>query len=230
MIFIVLVVVPSLASAEVVVFDKYETTMEYEDGILHVTKELRLKNVGTSPIIPGEIHFKLSEDSKNGPIPPDISSFNVINKFDTPLETRKIVSEHEVDLVFTVWDPLLPDFFYDMTMTYDVVFNPSGILFYQIALPDEKTTIPVKNSKTSFLLPKQFHVTYAPDAEIESLDEHTSVSWDSVSSYNLEYSLVPFPRTGIPAVNIFWVIIISLFLIHLFIRMRKKARLVATQL
>lgn len=219
-----LLVLP-LAAAEVVVFQKYDTTMEYKDGTLHVTKELRLKNTGSSPIIPGEVHFKLSKEKDGEAIPPEVSNFEVVDRYGNDLDTQKHVSKKEVDLVFNVWDPLLPDFFYDMTMTYDIEFKPRGILFYHIVLPEEKTTIPIKGATTTLKLPEHYHVTYASgDSEVSSEEGATAATWDEKGNYNVEYSVIPFPRLGFRAVNAFWALIIVLFLLNLFYRMKKKAR------
>ena len=223
---LVLILIP-LAQADVIVFDSYDTTMSYNNGKLLVTKHLRLKNVGDTPIIPGEVHFKISQEQKNNEVAPQVDKFSVTNKLDKSLETRQVTSNGEVDLVFTVWDPLLPDFFYDLTMTYEISFHPRGILFYQVNLPEEKTTIPIEEATTTFVLPKQYHVTYlSPQGTVGNEDGGTSVQWSTKDSYNVEYSLIPFPRLGFKAVNVFWVIIILLFLINLFLRMKKKAQMV----
>ena len=215
-----------LVASEVVVFDSYQTDATLKDGKLFITKELRLKNVGTTPIIPGEVHFKISQEGKKGASAPQITNFNVVNKYGKALETRKVTTNNEVDLVFTVWDPLLPQFFYEMTMTYELEFKPRGILFYHLILPDERTTIPIKSSETTFNLPKRFHVTYfSPDGEVDSAQDVNTVTWDVKDSYYVEYSIIPFPRMGFKAVNVFWVLIIILFLVNLFSRMRKKARM-----
>jgi hypothetical protein len=121
---------------------------------------------------------------------------------------------------------LLPDFFYDMTMTYDLPFDPRGILFYQVVLPEERTTIPIKTTTTTFNLPKRYHVTYvAPDGDVKAEKEVNTVTWNVKDAYQVEYSLVPFPRLGFKAVNAFWILIIILFLINLVFRLRKRARL-----
>ncbi|MBD3209376.1 hypothetical protein GF367_03070 [Candidatus Woesearchaeota archaeon] len=214
-----------LAAAEVVVFDEYDTTMDYQQGKLSVTKHLRLKNVGPNPIIPGEIHFKVSQERKGESSAPTIDSFSVVNKYNKELDTRQYASDTEVDLVFTVWDPLLPDFFYDMTMTYSLDFDPRGVLFYQVVLPEERTTIPISKATTTFNLPKRYHVTYlAPEGEVAAAKEVTSVTWKVKDSYAVEYSVVPFPRLGFKAVNVFWILIIILFLLNLFFRLKKKAQ------
>lgn len=215
-----------LAQAEVVVFENYDTTMSYNNGKLQVTKDLRLLNVGTSPIIPGEIHFKVSKDSKDGTTAPEINAFVVTDKFGKELDTRQIVTGNEVDLVFTVWDPLLPDFFYDMKMTYELAFQPKGLLFYQLALPEERTTVPIKSSTTTFELPKKYHLTYysPDDGEYNSAEKKNAVTWNTKDEFLVEYAVIPFPRLGIKGVNIFWIVIILLFLTNLIFRMRKKIR------
>lgn len=216
----------SLASAEVIVFDKYDTQTTLKDGNLIVTKQLRLRNVGPNPIIPGEVHFKISQESRKGLIAPDVEGFSVVDKFGKTLDTRKFATDSEVDLVFTVWDPLLPSFVYEMTMSYEIPFKAKGILFYHLLLPEERTTIPVKQSSTQFTLPKRYHVTYfSPDGEVSSEKEGKVITWDIKDAYYVEYSVVPFPRIGIKAVNVFWTLIIILFLLNLFLKMKKKARM-----
>lgn len=214
-----------IISGEVVVFEKYDTTMTYNNGKLLVTKELRLKNIGDNPIIPGEIHFKISRQEKDKEVAPKIDKFSVKDKFGKELETRTIKTDKETDLVFTVWDPLLPDFFYDMTMTYELEFNPKGVLFYQVLLPEEKTTIPIKSAKSTFVLPKKFHVTYAPEGEVSSEEGHPTVVWNTKDKYEVEYSVVPFPRTGLKGAHVFWILIILIFLINLIFRLKKKAQI-----
>jgi len=214
------------ATAEVVVFDNYKSTMTYENGKLFVTKELRLKNVGPNPIIPGEIHFKISKDQKGNPVAPVIGNFKVGSANGQELETRQVSTSQEVDLIFTIWEPLLPGFFYDMVMTYELEFDPNGVLFYNVVLPEERTTIPIKKSTTIFKLPKKYRVTYlSPEGEVSPESDATTIEWDIKDSYQVEYSVVPFPRLGIKAVNIFWILIIILFMINLILRMRKKSRM-----
>ncbi len=220
-----LVLIP-LAAAEVVVFDNYGSTMTYKNGKLFVTKELRLKNVGPNPIIPGEVHFKISKDFKGNPVAPVIGNFKVSNANGNVLETRQVSTSQEVDLIFTIWEPLLPGFYYDMVMTYELEFDPKGVLFYNVVLPEERTTIPIKKSTTTFKLPKKYHVTYlSPDGVVSSENDATTVEWDVKDAYQVEYSVVPFPRLGFKAVNAFWILIIVLFMINLILRMRKKSRM-----
>jgi hypothetical protein len=212
------------AFAEVIVFENYQTTLEYKDNKLIVHKSMRLKNVGGNPIIPGEIHFKLSEDSKKGSVAPKVTSFVVKDHFNNDLETRKVDSTNQVDLVFTLWDPLLPGFYHDLTMDYEMEFKPKGVLFYEISIPTEKTTIPIQNVKTEFLLPKNLHITYAPGMEVASDADNRIVRFSDNNNLVFEYSIIPFPRTGLKAVNIFWSVLILLFLVNLIARIRNKRR------
>lgn len=213
-----LFIVSQAAIADIVVFDSYKNTYTMEKDNLHVTKHLRLKNVGTSPIIPGEIHFKISQDDGEGPSAPGVNNFVVENKYGQKLDTRQIKKETEMDLVFTIWDPLLPQFFYDFTMEYDITFDPKGLMFYSIDIPQEKTTISVRQSETEFIIPKRYFVTFAPDAEVESSGENKVIRWEDDSNLQFEYSIVPMPRMGFPAVNLFWALVICLLLTIFIIR------------
>jgi len=198
--------------ADVVIFDRYDSETTLENGVLHVERSMRIKNIGSNPIIPGELHFKLYEMHKDEKRAPKITGFSVTNPYDRELDTRKIESADEVDLIVNVWDPLLPDFYYEFTMSYDMEFSPNGLLFYELTVPREDTTIPIQKSKTDFLLPKNYFVTYAPNAEVSKDGKYKIVTWADEDVMNLEYSVVPLPYTGIRAVNVFWIFLIVVFL------------------
>lgn len=208
---------------EVIVFDNYDTTFTIGDGKLLVEKDLRLKNVGNSPIIPGEIHFRISQEgSKN--VAPEINSYKAINSENRELDTQLIKTENEASLVFTVWEPLLPNFFYDVTMTYEFEFSPRGVLFYSVSLPQERTTIPIKQYESTVVLSKLNHFTYAPGAEIETTDVGREATWDEQTTVDFEFSVIPLPKLGFKAVNLFWIVIMVILVIQLFLKVRKLWR------
>lgn len=208
---VLFILLAASALGDIVVFDAYKTTYTMEGDTLLVKKDLRIKNVGSSPIIPGEIHFKISKSEGDTTVPPPISNFNVINKYKKKLDSKQIRKDNEMDLVFTIWDPLLPKFFYDFTMEYEIEFEPKGLMFYEIVIPEEKTTIPIRSAETEFILPDKYHVTYAPEAEIEDGDEQL-IRWESASNLKFEYSYIPMPKLGFPMVNFFWIFLILLLL------------------
>lgn len=215
-------VTPSIAT-EVIVFDKYDTTFTLKGGKLIVEKQLRLKNVGNSPIIPGEIHFKISQEgTKNAA--PEISNYVAVNAENKELDTQFIRTDNEASLVFTVWDPLLPNFFYDVTMRYEFDFNPKGVLFYSVILPQERTTIPIKQYESTVVLSKANHFTYAPGAQIQTSENGREATWDEQTAIDFEYSIIPIPKLGFKAVNLFWIIIMLLLVVQLFLKVRKLRR------
>ena len=222
-ILLLLFIICTPVMAEVVVFDHYDTNFKLEGDKLFIEKSITIKNVGSSPIIPGEIHFQLSHDGFKET--PKISGFSVIDFKNKELDTKLVERDDQTSLVFTVWDPLLPKFFYKVTMKYEVEFSPRGILFYSIELPEEKTTIPIKNENVVFNLPKKYHFTYAPEADIDVENDMRTASWSEASVKEFEYSMIPFPRFGIRAVNLFWWIIIIICFVQLFFRMKRNRRL-----
>ncbi|MFO7711463.1 MAG: hypothetical protein R6V53_06865 [Candidatus Woesearchaeota archaeon] len=208
--------------SEIVVFQEYDTTFTLEDDILTVEKELRLKNVGSSPIIPGEIHFKVSQQGKDGNIPAQVYDYSVIDRNEEDVDTEKIVGKDATDLVFTIWEPLLPKFYYDFSMTYKMDFKTKGILFHEIQVPEEQTTIPIKESTTSFQLPKSNHITYAPEGDISKTEDYRVIEWDDKSALQFEYTFLPLPKTPVRMINIFWVTVILISLIVLVIRFTRS--------
>ena len=212
-------------AAEVVVFEAYDTTFSYADGRLTVNKELTLKNVGDSPIIPGEIHFKISGKDGDELYPLEVSDFAAEGKRGKVLDTRKVEADSSTELIFTIWDPLLPKFTYDMSLSYSVSFKPKGILFYNMMIPVERTTIPIKKAETTVELPKRFHVTHAPEAEVQGAGPKRSLTWDKVSEdLRLEYTPLPLPNMGVRMVNVFWVAIIIVFVTIFVIRVVTAGR------
>lgn len=212
-----LIIIPSTFS-DVIVFDKYTSILELKEDTLIITKNFRLKNIGPSPIIPGEIHFKVSELKGKEPSSPAITNFVVTNSNGKTLDSRQVKKAEEVDLVFTIWDPLLPQFYYDFTMTYEMPFNKKGILFHQITIPFEKTTIPIRKSTTTIKLPSSKHITYAPNAEITKEGKTNIITWEDEEDMKFEYSPLPLTKTGIQMVNLFWITLMIIFIIIFILR------------
>ncbi|MFP4403227.1 MAG: hypothetical protein ACLFPJ_02670 [Candidatus Woesearchaeota archaeon] len=212
---------------EIVVFNNYETTIHLQDGKLHVIKELTLENVGSDPIIPGELHFKIHELKKGEKIPSEILNFNTINGRDQELDSRVIEGNTETDLVVSVWEPILPKFSYKIFLTYDIVFEPKGFLFYEFNVPTEDTTIPIKKNQNIVLIPSNYKVTFAKDASVSQVTKDdkkfSEVKWTNTGNMVLEYSKIPLPKTGVKAVNLFWSVIIILTILATFI-IHKKLR------
>lgn len=220
----ILVLVPAVHAVDVVVFDTYNTVARIDGDKITIERDLRIKNVGRVPIIPGELHFRLHERRGDEKIPIPVSSFEAKSDRDESLSTRVSERGGETDLSVQLWNPLLPGFHYDFTMTYEMEFDPSGILFYEIKLPQEDTTIPIVNEDTVFELASGYHVTYAPSGEVSKLSGLTVVEWDNSQREKvIEYSRLPLPRTGMRAVNVFWIVVI-LALIAVFILSLRKTR------
>jgi hypothetical protein len=212
------------AAGEVVVFKNYMTKSTLGPGELHIEREIILQNVGSNPIIPGELHFKLHEVDKGEKVASKVSNLGARNvDINKELKSHMIEGKEETDLVVSVWEPVLPKFTYRVSLSYDLEFSPKGILFYEIKVPVEETTIPIKDNLQSLYLPSKYHVTYAPDATVTLEDignqKYRVVTWQNREEMIVEYSLIPLPKIGIRAVNVFWgVVIVSLlittFLIH----------------
>ncbi len=215
----------SLASADVVVFKDYTTKSVLDKDLLHISRDITLENVGANPIIPGELHFKLHEVIKNQKIASVVHNLQAKNDFGTELKSRMIESKTETDLVVSVWEPVLPKFTYNVKMSYDLEFKTKGILFYEISVPLEETTIPIENQKQSLYIPAKYHVTYAPDAVVSTVEEggqkYRVVQWENNEDMVVEYSLLPLPKLGIRSVNIFWIMLIVVLLASTFFIHRK---------
>ncbi len=185
-----------------------------EGDYLEVKRVMRLKNVGNAPIIPGELHFKLFQMFGDKKVAAPVEGFTAKNKQGATLTTKVLTRSEFTDLVVHIWNPVLPGFFYDIETSYRIKFSPSGALFFEMKVPEEETTIPIQSSSADFYLPKNYHITYAPNADVTAEDEYNVLSWtDDVSDYRFEYSRIPLPQMGMRGVNVFWMTIIVILLI-----------------
>ena len=213
------------ALAEVVVFSKYVTTTTLEGDHLHISRDIVLENVGGNPIIPGELHFKLHEVDDDKRIATKVEGFIAWDEYDNELKTRQLEGDEETDLVISIWEPVLPKFSKRIHLEYDILFEPKGVLFYELNVPVEETTIPIKENINTILLPSKYKVTHAPDAEVKDVkddgENYRSIRWSNKKQMIVEYSMIPLPRLGIRAVNLFWGVVIIATLIISFILHRK---------
>ncbi len=213
------------AAAEVLVFDKYETVSSVADGKIRIQREMVLTNVARNPVIPGELHFKIFERDGDEQRSLKVEGLTAVNDRGSALSTRVVTKDDVTDLSVTIWDPLLPGFSYTFRTSYDLYFEPSGLLFYELRIPQEETTIPMKGVKQTVMLDDGYHVTYAPKTDVSKLSGNTVVSWTGQSNQQvIEYSSLPFPRIPFRAVNLFWgVLIVLLIAVFVFTIRRRSA-------
>jgi hypothetical protein len=208
-----------IACADVIVFSNYNTRAEItKEGTLHVVKELTLKNTGRSPIIPGELHFRMYEKNDKGEKASKITGFSAKGHYDDVLTIQKLDYSSQTELVIDIWEPILPGFIYNFKVEYDVEFKPKGILFYDFVLPAETTTIPIENQVYQLTVPKNKHITYTVGGKVSD----NLVVWENINSPQLEYSILPMPKLPIRAVNVFWFSIILLLCFVLALKIFKR--------
>jgi hypothetical protein len=223
---VLLILLANLAYSQVVVFDRYDSTYTYSDGHIQVSRGMRLKNIGTNPIIPGEIHFRIYSMEGRSPRGPEITGLRIYDDRNVTIESRIAQADDSTKIIFTVWSPLLPTFFKDIYMTYRVPFKPAGVLFYELDIPPEETTISIREKSTALLLPSKYHITYAPDAVVESEAGMRKVEQGSITGNLLvEYSMIPIPTKNVRGSLVFWgalIVVLSLFLVNSRIRAKRK--------
>jgi hypothetical protein len=220
------------AAAQVLVFDKYDTVSTVEGDTIRIERQMTLTNVARNPVIPGELHFKLYQEQGGDRTPIPVLNFVATNDRGQTLSTKIVNRDDQTNLAVTVWDPLLPGFSYHFKVSYEMEFEPSGILFYELRIPREDTTIPIQESAQTVLLDGGYHITYAPDTTVSKLSGNTVVKWDGQQDGQvIEYSSLPFPQVKIGsfalrAVNLFWgvVIICLLGLFGFSIRRQQRIR------
>ncbi|MFW6013998.1 MAG: hypothetical protein ACOCZ6_01975 [Nanoarchaeota archaeon] len=225
LIIVVLFAFPIVAGEDIVVFSNYKTTTTLKDDRLHVEREVTIQNLDSNPIIPGELHFRIHELEGGERVPSKIENFRTSNEHGMEMESKEVEGSDETELVVSMWEPILPNFNYNIQMSYDIVFEPQGLLFHELIVPMEDTTVPIKNTENEFHLPSNYHVTYAEEADVRKVERegevYSEISWDDERQMSIEYSVLPLPRLGTKAVNIFWGAIIIITLILSFVLHRK---------
>ena len=212
-------IVMGLGYSDVIVFSSYNTRAEItKEGTLHVVKELTLKNTGRAPIIPGELHFRMYEKDDKGEKPSKITGFSAKGHYDDTLAIQKLDYPSQTELVIDIWEPILPGFIYNFKVEYDVEFKPKGILFYDLVMPEEKTTIPIESQVYQLTVPKNKHITYTVGGKVSD----NKIVWENINSPQLEYSIIPMPKLPIRAVNVFWFSIIIILCVLLALKIFKK--------
>ena len=215
-------------SANVLVFSNYDTEATISQDHIHIERSVTIRNNGQSPIIPGELHFRFYEEQGDTTRSILVSNVEAHAETGEELSTRSVDRGNEQDVSVQIWNPLLPGFEYSFTMSYDIEFKTSGILFHEINLPREQTTVPIINERTRFILSDNYYITYAPNTEVNQITGNSVVEWGTNSDQRVvEYSRIPFPRTGLRAVNVFWIaIIIALLAVFMlgFLRQRSEPR------
>lgn len=219
-----LLLLPIGVLADIIIFTTYDTSTTLENGYLHIERSVVLKNVGGAPVIPGELHFKLHELFKGEEVGPEVRNLKAYDQYKTELRSNIVRSDKQTDLIVSVWNPLLPEFSYPLTLSYDFVFEPKGLLFYEIKVPQEETTIPIQSSSNKFLLPQEYKVTFASEGTVSKEEEHHVVSWTGRSTMEIEYSKVPLPKLPVRGVNVFWVTLIILLLVPFIIKVIRLVR------
>ncbi len=211
--------------ADVIVFNNYETTTTLQDGHLQIEREITLLNVGSDPIIPGELHFRIHELKNGEYVGSQIRNVQAHDDYGEEIDSRLVEGEEETQLVLSHWEPIIPQFNYNIHLNYEIVFEAGGFLFSELIVPVEETTIPIRNSENKIHIPERYSVTYAPDADVRIIEKengkYTEVSWDGLEQMPVEYTVLPLPRLGVKAVNLFWGVIIVVTLISSYILHRK---------
>lgn len=215
--FLMMILASSLTlAANVITISNYKTTLTLEEDNIYFEKHITLENTGKNTIIPGELHFKLYEitDKKIKTIP-KITDLESHDKYNNDLSARIISKTGEAEVVVSAWQPIMPKFEYNIILKYKMKFEPKGILFHNLNLPDEETTIPIRNSKTTIKIPNSYSISYAPNATVTKAENFKIAEWDNIKEKTIEYTKLPFFKANIHGATIFWISLIFILTIPL---------------
>lgn len=211
-----LVLAGVVSAANIITISNYETKISVEDNKISFEKRVTLQNTGKNTIIPGELHFKLYEITDNDEKTiPKISNLVSTDLYNNDLSARIVSKKGEAEVVISAWQPILPQFEYDIVLKYSIDFKPKGILFHNLNFPDEETTIPITTTKTTITLPSKYTISYAPNATVSKGNGVTSAEWKNVKEKTIEYTAIPFVKTNIHGATIFWISLIVILSIPL---------------
>ncbi len=204
-----------------VTFEEYEKTYYMEGDSLRVEKDIVMVNRLRSPVVPGSVEFRMYEIRGRDIVPSQISEVYARDN-SRELDTRVETHGDHTKLIVMVRTPLMQDYEFPVSISYEIDFNPSGILFHEVLFPIEETTNTVVDSTTRLVMPNRYRVTYAPDAEIEKDGMRQSIEWGGGTEIMLEYTRLPLPQMPFRMVSVFWLtILLILGVIFIYLNSRR---------
>jgi hypothetical protein len=219
----------TLSYSSVEVFSEYNTYLKFNsNNSIHIEKNMSLKNVYDTGIVPGQMEFKIGRGT--GGSVGEIVVSNVVAKdfFGNEINSRlRETNEYSV-VILDIYYPLLPGFEYDFTLEYDISYKSGGIFFKSFEIPLRESTIPIRDGEFKVEIPSNYHFTYTYADGEDAIIENNVATWkiinDNPKSIEFEYSWIPIRIGNLKGSYVFWITLIILIVIFIGYEIRKSIR------
>ncbi len=218
--FISIFIFISNSSYSAQVIESYDIDVEViNPSTFNITKQLNIRNLADSGLIPGEIIFDISEDNK-------LSSFYSYDDIGNELEVNFDNIRNRI--IVNNYIPIPSGFSREVTLEYDMEIENSGIFFYEIMYPVSKSAISV-DEVNFYFHSDNYHFSHVPGGEVIERDgnNYVHLNFDFVPEepIHVEFSRIPLALLPFSGVYLFWIPLILLPLIFsliLFMYRKKK--------
>lgn len=215
-------------SYQVEQFTTYDSTITIlDDNKIKVEKQLSIRNVHDAGIIPGQVEFKIFNSDSNNPI--NIVEYSAKNRYGDDIRSKLLSTSDFSSIVLDIFQPILPGFEYDITLTYVMEYNPSGIFFKRVEIPlKEDTRVPILAGDVLIEVPESRYFTYLSyeneNTTIQSNSASFSLQQDTPDFLIFEYSFIPLKVGPLAGSLVFWSLVNIVLLVILGLEVKKQLR------
>ena len=226
--FIFLTLLTSVSAYEVEQFTTYDSTITIlDDNKIKVEKQLAIRNVHDAGIIPGQVEFKIFNANSDAPL--NIIEYSAKNRYGEDIRSRLASTSDFSSISLDIFQPILPGFEYEITLTYIIEYESSGIFFKRVEIPlKENTRVPILAGDVLIEVPENKYFTY-----LSYENDNTTIS-GNLASFSLqadtsdflifEYSFIPLKVGPLAGSLVFWSLVNVILLIILGMEMKKELK------
>lgn len=209
-------------------FTQYDSTITIlEDNKIEIKKQLAIRNIHDAGIIPGQVEFKIFNADPSDPL--KIVEYSAKNRYDEDIRSRLSTTQNFTSIALDIFQPILPGFEYEITLTYVIEYDPSGIFFKRVEIPlKESTRVPILAGDVFVEVPEGKYFTYLSyeneDAIIEGNTASFSLQEDTPDLLIFEYSFIPLKIGPLAGSLVFWSLVNVILLIILGMEIKRELK------
>jgi hypothetical protein len=213
---------------EVEQFTQYDSTITVlDENKIEIKKQIAIRNVHDSGIIPGQVEFKIFNADSEHPL--HISEYSAVNRYGDDIRSRVVTTNEYSSIVLDIFQPILPGFEYEITLTYVIEYDPSGIFFKRVEIPlKESTRVPILSGEVFIEVPEGKYFTYLSyeneNSTVEGNMASFSLSEDTPDILIFEYSFIPLKFGPLAGSLVFWALVNVILLIILGMEVKREVR------
>jgi hypothetical protein len=202
-------------------FSTYDEKIKIYNDKLIVEKTIGIKNKGKKPYVPGDIVFRINE-AENFKLNESSIEIRKLDGSKIPFSIYR--TSNYKTIIARVFMPLIPGYEYKFNLSYEIIYDKKGLLFYSLEIPLKiGKNITINQGSLIIELENDYKFTYF-SAKNYTINENIlkyNINSNSPDFVKLEYSYIPLKIFNLKGSILFWGII-DLLLILLVIKEIKK--------